>query len=78
MSPRPALALEAHRVACYRMSVDMAIFDQSQWNHRAAEHYLELLAAHRTEQEVFRAELIEAGHAVDPPADWKAPTFFAN
>jgi hypothetical protein len=64
-------ALEARRVARYRMSIEMPAGDTSGWNDPASEHYLELLAAHRTEQEVFLAQLKEAGRDPDPPADWK-------
>jgi hypothetical protein len=70
--------LEAQRVARYRMAVDLPIYHASRWHDEAADHSLDLLSAHATEQEVFRAQLIEAGRAVDPRADWKEPTLLAN
>jgi hypothetical protein len=43
------------------------------WNEEFASDYLQLVASHRTEQEVGLAQLIGAGIAPDSPADWKDP-----
>jgi hypothetical protein len=59
-------AVEARRVARYRMSIDL----KADTSNNDAARYLELYATNRREQEVFVARLVAAGFAPDPPAGW--------
>jgi len=65
-------ALSALRTIHYRMDMELKI-DVNQWNEEFASRYLQLLASHRTEQEVGLAQLMGAGISPDPPDDWKDP-----
>jgi hypothetical protein len=62
-------AVEARRVYEYRSKVWADSSEDWTWDMRAAEKYIFLLAQHRREQDLFRAQLIEAGKNPDPPAD---------
>lgn len=59
----------AKQLARYRMqaSVDVTSFGDA----KHLQRYFELLAMHRTEQEVVAAELMDAGVSPTPPQDWK-------
>jgi hypothetical protein len=65
-------ALSARRTIHYRMAMELKV-DVDQWNEEFASRYLQLVASHRTEQEVGLAQLIRAGISPDPPDDWKDP-----
>ena len=65
-------AMSARRVVHYRMAMALEV-DLKQWTDEYARRYLQLVASHRTEQEVGLAQLLEAGISPDPPADWKDP-----
>jgi len=65
-------ALSARRTIHYRMAMELKV-DVDQLNEEFASSYLELVASHRTEQEVGLAQLIRAGISPDPPDDWKDP-----
>jgi hypothetical protein len=75
-SPEYGEALEARRVARYRMAV--ATDSGSAYDDAASERYLQLLASHRSEQEVFLAQIVGAGRNPKPPADWKESTSAAQ
>ena len=70
-SPERKAAVDARRVAYYRMqsAADIAVAEFRDKNHSA--QYLQLLATHKTEQEVVLAELLTAGLSPTPPPDWK-------
>jgi hypothetical protein len=72
-SPEYQDAVVAHRVLRYRMDMDVKISARHQWTDAYAAQYLELLATHRTEQEVALAEIVSAGIDPNPPEDWKDP-----
>jgi len=63
-------AVAARRVARYRMDTYSRIDAAMPKGNAAAQRYLDALAAHRTEQEVFVAEILRAGLDPDPGADW--------
>ncbi|MBV8144662.1 MAG: hypothetical protein JO184_06615 [Gammaproteobacteria bacterium] len=67
-------AVEASRVARYRIDIVAAIGARSPWNKESAAQHLRLLATHRTEQEVALAEITNAGKSPNPSAEWKDPT----
>jgi hypothetical protein len=63
-------ASEARRVYEYRSAVSMHLAFNSLADTPSAEKYLALCADNRREQDVLRAELINAGRSPDPPPDW--------
>jgi hypothetical protein len=63
-------AVAARRVARYRMDTYSRIGSAIAKDSAAAQRYLDALAAHRTEQEVFVAEIVRAGLDPDPGEDW--------
>jgi hypothetical protein len=68
-SPEWKAAVEARRVSAYRLEMS----SQSELllgSARSSARYLELCEQNRREQDVWRAELIEEGKSLDPPADW--------
>jgi hypothetical protein len=69
-SPEFLAAADARRLARYRMdTMNKTIIAQTE-SDQSAETYLELLATFRTEQEVIRAAIVDAGLNPTPPADW--------
>ena len=65
-------ALEARRVYEYRVS---QLDKTDAWrvmNQKRAQEYLHLLESHRTEQDVFKAQLEERHIDPTPPVDWAA------
>ena len=69
-SPEYQEVIAASRVARYRMDAT-AKANLDFEGAKGAKRYLELLATHRTEQEVALAEITAAGLAPDPGPDWK-------
>ncbi len=63
-------AVDARRLARYRMDTDAKRSTAHLWNNAYAEKYLHLLATYRTEQEVVFADLTNAGLSPTPPPDW--------
>jgi hypothetical protein len=72
-SPEYQDALEARRVARYRMDAYIHVSTASNWDNAQSERYLQMLESHRTEQEEALAEIMQAGVDPDPPKDWKDP-----
>jgi hypothetical protein len=66
-------ALSARRTIHYRMALTSKLDIEGAEDGRFATRYLQLLASHRTEQEVALAQLIIAGIPPNPPDDWKDP-----
>lgn len=69
-SPEYQDALQARRVARYRMDTYGRIDSAMAKDSAASQRYLDALAAHRTEQEVFVAEIVRAGLDPNPGEDW--------
>ncbi len=63
-------ALQARRVARYRMDTYSRIDSAMTKDSAASQRYLDALAAHRTEQEVFVAQIVRAGLDPNPGEDW--------
>ena len=63
-------AVDAERLNRYRMATGVRLSNSHAWNRKYAEKYLHLLATHKTEQEVFLAEITNAGLSPTPPKDW--------
>lgn len=70
-SPQLHAALDARRVYQYRSSVYSAANHKEMDDEAYAARYLELITQSRREQDVVRAQLLDAGLNPDPPADWK-------
>ena len=68
-SPENRQAAEARRVAHYRMDIE-----NNQANRftgqEGSQRYLQLLASHRTEQEVWLADISASGLSPNPPPGW--------
>lgn len=62
-------AAEARRVFRYRSAL-MSEIERADWNTRAAEKYLRVLAENHREQDAVLARIVRAGQDPDPPADW--------
>jgi len=69
-SPEYQDAVAARRVARYRMDTYSRIDSATAQDDAGAQRYLDALAAHRTEQEVFVAEIVRAGLDPNPGKDW--------
>jgi hypothetical protein len=69
-SPEFVDAVAARRLARYRMETVNKTSVADIENNKTADVYLELLATYRTEQEVFKAEIINAGLQPNPPTEW--------
>jgi hypothetical protein len=65
-------AAAATRVLHYRLR-ELAAWNPDITSDAGANHYLELLAVHRTEQEALLAELLARGISPSPPAGWTEP-----
>jgi hypothetical protein len=63
-------AMAARRVARYRMDTYSRIDSAMDKDSLAAQRYLDALAVHRTEQEVFVAQIVRAGLDPNPGEDW--------
>ena len=71
-SPEYQEVVDARRVARYRwQTAAKAGLDLHSEDSAGSQRYLELLATHRTEQEVVLAELTRAGLPLNPGPDWK-------
>lgn len=75
-SPEYQDAVNERRVLSYRMEMALKISTdkistRQNCDDDYAARYLELLATHRTEQEVVLAEIVNAGIDPNPPEDWK-------
>src|SRR5262249_54735200 len=65
-SPENSDAAEARRVAHYRMSIENQAADRFT-GQEGSQRYLQLLATHRTEQEVWLADIHTSGASPNPP-----------
>jgi hypothetical protein len=63
-------AVEAKRLAQYRMTSAARISTHNLWNKNDALNYLSLMATHRSEQDVALEEITKAGLDSNPPPDW--------
>lgn len=68
-------ALATRRTLRYRMEMALKADLQAAGDEGHAKTYLQLLSTHRTEQEMYLAQIINAGLNPDPPADWKDTLF---
>ena len=66
-----ASAVEARRLAHYRMHTMGSILPASFRTEAEARQYVTLLATHRSEQEAAIAVITAAGKSPDPPPNWK-------
>ena len=66
-------AVEARRIASYRMRTGLEIALSAGPDDLDEEKLLSLLASFRTEQEFYLAQIVGAGRDVNPPPDWKEP-----
>jgi hypothetical protein len=71
-------AARAARQAHYRMAIGIEASAKHEWDDAYARKYLGWLTSSKTEQEVSRAELLDAGLDPDPPPDWKEPSTHAD
>jgi len=69
-SPEWNAAVEARRAFDYRSKLLLNSALNWPFDAAAAQNYLALCAQHRREQDVERAEIIQAGNNPDPPANW--------
>jgi hypothetical protein len=68
-SPENRDAAEARRVAHYRMDIENSHADRFM-GAEGSQRYLQLLASHRTEQDVWLADIAASGRSPDPPPGW--------
>jgi hypothetical protein len=68
-SPESRDAAEARRVAHYRMNIESEAADRFT-GQEGSQRYLQLLATHRTEQEVWLADIHTSGASPNPPPGW--------
>jgi carboxylesterase type B len=68
-SPEYREAAEARRVAHYRMDIENNQADRFT-GQDGSQRYLQLLATHRTEQEVWLADIATSGQSANPPPGW--------
>ncbi len=66
-------AVGARRVAHYRMEADGKISLHHLWSSRYVATRLRLMAENRTEQEVAKAEMVDAKLNPNPPSEWTDP-----
>jgi hypothetical protein len=68
-SPEFREAAEARRVSQYRLDTETRLLFTGK---EGSERYLQLLTTHRTEQEVWLADITASGLSPDPPPGWIA------
>lgn len=72
-SPEYVDAVEARRVARYRMLLNEKLREEGGWNEAHALQFMDMLARHRREQEVSVDLITAAGQDPKPPVDWTEP-----
>jgi len=66
-------AAKATRIARYQMGQAIAAATKISWDEGYANKYLAWLKVSKTEQEVSRAQIVDAGLDTEPPQNWQAP-----